>query len=102
MEIISSNLNQVFTAFAVGVVFGLFLQCRLALFLIISCVGSGLFALIVASDWKDFFKDGFSVAHLIYLAGYFVIAVIFFGPFGAASGMITRWVKYLFHKRTAK
>jgi hypothetical protein len=98
MEIISSNLDHVFVAFTVGVVIGLFLRCHWALFLIISCAVSGLFSLVVAGDWKDFFKHGFTSGHLIHLAGLYVIAVVFFGPFGAVSSAITRLIKTIFIK----
>ena len=99
MEIITANLSHVFAAFTFGIVIGLFLRCKLALFLIITCVSSGLVALVAVSDWSVFFKDGISVGHLIHLAGNFLIAVVFFGPFGSVSAIITRLIKYFLHRR---
>ena len=98
MEIVSANLNSVFVAFGVGAVIGLLLRCNLVLLIAICLTVSGLLALAVTGEWRDFFKDGYTFAHFIYLAGYCMISIVFFGPFGSASGVMTRLLKSHFYK----
>jgi putative copper export protein len=95
MEFFEFYCTQILVASIVGGAIGALASVRFALLLPILLVGSGLLTLALTGDWHDFFKNGLTIVHPIYLAGHFLIATIWFGPFGLACGLAARGLRSL-------
>lgn len=99
MDFVEQYKIQILVAGLTGAFLGFVVNLRWGWFVLMLLSGSGFFALGITGDWCDFFKDGFSIGHMFYLPGYYIISVLCFGPFGVLFGVLTRVVKIRLAKR---
>lgn len=95
MEFFENYGSQIIAACIAGSVVGFVIRLRFYALVLSLPIVSGLIALAVTGDWRDFFRYGITIAHPIYLAGHCMIAVVLFGPFGLACGVAARGVRVL-------
>jgi hypothetical protein len=93
MSFIQNHYEQICVACISGMLIGLLVNLRIVFLLISYFISSGILALLFTFDYEYFFKDGFSFVHVIYLIGYFVISLVYFGPFGLFFGLFARTLK---------
>ncbi len=95
VEFLSIYAKQIMVSALVGLMIGLSVKWNAWLTAGLAFAVSGVLALVITGDWGDFFKDGISVGSFVYLAGYIVISVAYFGPFGCVASLVGRLLKKL-------
>lgn len=85
--------DQIVVSALLGLTIGLCLKLNVWVTGCVSFFFGGVVSLAVTGDWSDFLKEGMSLGHLIYLMGYVVISVVYFGPFGCIASLGGRFMR---------
>jgi hypothetical protein len=100
METFLFYKESITTALIIGLLFGLVSRLNLWITILVGGIGAGVLTLLLTGDWRLFFRDGFTLFHLVYFAGHMATSIGFFGPVGAFAAFIAIFLRRCIGKKS--